>query len=64
MPQSDSDIDLFVDMTSVGAEALWELSGLGEDLRQLLGVRVDVVSESVLRKKVAVSAQQELIPLR
>ncbi len=59
----DSDVDLYVDIADSGAEALWSLSGLSEDLRELLGVRVDVVSGSVLRDRVAASAESDLIPL-
>lgn len=60
----DSDVDLIVDLDAQGAEALWVLSGLSEDLRQLLGIRVDVVAADVLRDPVAASAAQSFIPLQ
>lgn len=59
----DSDVDLIVDLDAKGADALWVLSGLSEDLRQLLGIRVDVVAADVLRDPVAASAAQSFIPL-
>lgn len=37
--------------------------GLSEHLRQLLGIRVDVVAADVLRDPVAASAVQSIIPL-
>jgi predicted nucleotidyltransferase len=58
-----SDIDLMVDMATEGKDALWELSGLSEDLRQLLGVRVDVVCEKLLRAGIAETARTDLVEL-
>ncbi len=58
-----SDIDLMVDMATDGKDALWELSGLSEDWRQLLGVRVDVVCEKLLRADVAETTRKELVAL-
>lgn len=58
-----SDIDLVVDMELDGKDALWELSGLGEELRQLLGVRVDVVCEKLLREGIADSVKRDLVGL-
>jgi uncharacterized protein len=46
------DIDLLVDMGLDGKDALWELSGLTEELRELLGVRVDVACEKLLRQEI------------
>ena len=60
----DSDIDLYVDLDTIGADALWALSGLSEELRQLLGIRVDVVAENVLRDQVAESAKRDLTALQ
>lgn len=61
---AESDVDLLVDLDQVtGADALWVLSGLGEDLRQLLGVKIDVVADHVLRGPVAASALRDVTEL-
>lgn len=57
----DSDIDLMVDMAADNKDALWELSGLSEDLRQLLGVRVNAVCEKLLRSGVAQTARRDFV---
>ena len=58
-----SDIDLLVDMDLDGKDALWELSGLTEELRELLGVRVDVVCEKLLRRQIADFVKTDLVEL-
>ena len=58
-----SDIDLLVDMDLDGKDALWELSGLSEELRELLGVRVDVVCEKLLRQEIADFVKRDLVEL-
>lgn len=60
----ESDVDLLVDLDEVtGADALWVLSGLSEDLRQLLGIKIDVVADHVLRGSVAASALRDVTAL-
>jgi predicted nucleotidyltransferase len=58
-----SDIDLLVDMDLDGKDALWELSGLTEELRELVGVRVDVVCEKLLRQEIADFVKRDLVEL-
>ena len=46
----DSDIDLLVDMET--GRSLFDLGGLLMDLQQLLGCKVDVVTERGLRSRI------------
>lgn len=48
-----SDLDLLVDLTSSSGNALLRVSGLSEELSDLLGVRVDVVARPLLRAEVS-----------
>jgi hypothetical protein len=56
-----SDIDLLVDMEP--DRSLMDLGGLWYDLNDLLGVRVDVFTETVLKKRVRERAVKEAVPL-
>ena len=56
---SSSDIDVLVDF-SPGA-SLFDLNGLGNDLTEKLGVRVDVVPRSSLRKEFRQRVLEEAI---
>jgi uncharacterized protein len=58
----DSDIDLLVDLNT-GAEGLLPVLRLNEALGQLLGFKVDVAPEDLLRPEVAVSAHAEAMAL-
>lgn len=60
---SDSDIDILVDLDTGGGNALMRIAGMREELTQLLGVRVDVVCDDLLRAKVSASAHSEAIAL-
>lgn len=53
---ADSDIDLLVDLLPGGGNELLRVAGIAEELTQLLGTRVDVVSTSLLRGEVSASA--------
>lgn len=56
-----SDIDLIVDVE--GANPLGRVSGLSEELSRLLRVRVDVVTDRLLRTPVSASATRAAVPL-
>ena len=57
----DSDLDFLVEMEP--GRSLFDLGGLLYDLRELLGVEVDVVTENGLRKRIREQVLEEAIPL-
>lgn len=57
----DSDLDLLVDLVPGRGNDLLRLSGLSEELTELLGHRVDVVSESLLRDEVSRTARHDVV---
>lgn len=61
--RTGSDIDLLVDLVEDRGNALLRVAGLGEELSDLLGVRVDVVSESLLRDAVSETALRDAVEL-
>ncbi len=58
-----SDIDLLVDLDRDAGNALMQVAGISEELTILLGVRVDVVTEALLRDGVSATARRDLVPL-
>jgi predicted nucleotidyltransferase len=42
---------------------LLRIAGIGEEFRQILGVDVDVVSDSLLRESVSANAHREVVRL-
>jgi uncharacterized protein len=60
---ADSDLDLLVDLDPEMGNALLAVAGIGEELSDLVGVRVDVVAEVLLRGPVSTAARAELVPL-
>ncbi len=52
----DSDLDLLVDLVPGAGNELLRVSGLAEELSELLDVRVDVVAATLLRDEVSASA--------
>jgi len=56
-----SDIDLLVEMEP--GRSLLDLGGLYHDLNELLGVKVDVVSEKGLRQRIRQRVLDEAVPL-
>ena len=56
-----SDVDVLVDMEP--GRSLLDMGGLLMDLQDLLGCRVDVVSERGLRERIRGRVLQEAIPL-
>lgn len=57
----DSDVDLLVDLTPGGGNELLRVAGLGEELSDLLGVRVDVVTATLLRDEVSATAVEDAV---
>lgn len=60
--RDDSDLDLLVDLAPGRGNELLRVSGLAEDLTQLLGVRVDVVAPPLLRDAVSATALADAVP--
>ncbi len=60
-----SDIDLLIDLAKAGSAGgeLLTVLGLSEELSELLGVRVDVVTPRTLRADVRGLALAEAVPL-
>jgi uncharacterized protein len=57
----ESDVDFLIDMEP--GRTLFDLGGLLYELRELLGVPVDVVPEDSLRESVRANAIREAVPL-
>lgn len=57
----DSDVDFLVDLES--GRSLFDLGGLLTDLQNLLGCKVDVVTERGLRARVRERVKREAVPL-
>lgn len=58
-----SDVDLLVDLVEGCGNPLVRVSGIGEELSGLLGVRVDVVTASLLRDEVPTTAFADAVVL-
>lgn len=58
---SKSDIDLLVDLEP--GRSLFDLGGLLMDLQDLLGQKVDIVTERGWRERIRVRVLQEAVPL-
>lgn len=54
--REDSDLDLLVDLAPGAGNEMLRISGLAEELSELLGVRVDVVAVPLLRDEVSATA--------
>lgn len=59
--REDSDLDLLVDLAPGAGNELLRVSGLAEELSELLGVRVDVVSAPLLRDEVSATALDDAV---
>ena len=57
----DSDLDLLVDLASGAGNEMLRVSGLAEELSELLGVRVDVVAAPLLRDEVSATALEDAV---
>jgi predicted nucleotidyltransferase len=60
--REDSDLDLLVDLAP-GGNALLRVAGLSEELSELLGRQVDVVSRELLRDEVSATALHDAVPV-
>lgn len=60
---ASSDLDLLVDLLPDTRNPLMRVAGLGEELCDLLGVRVDVVADELMRDEVSESARADAVPL-
>ncbi len=58
---SQSDIDFLVDMQS--GKNLFDLGGLLMELQQLLGRKVDVITEKALRERIRRDVLKQAVPL-
>ncbi len=58
-----SDIDLLVDLLPGSGNDLLRVAGVAEELSQILGVRVDVVAQSLLRDEVSATALTDSVAL-
>ena len=59
--RADSDIDFLVDMEP--GRSLFDLGGLLMDLQEVLGRKVDVVTEKGLRSRIRERVLREAVPL-
>lgn len=58
---SRSDLDLLVDLAPGGGNELLRVSGIAEEISQLLDRRVDVVTPSLLRAEVSATALADAV---
>lgn len=60
---STSDYDIVVELDPTAGNELLRVAGIGEEFSRILGVRVDVVTPSLLRREVSTEALSDVIPL-
>ena len=58
-----SDVNLLVDLEPGMGNDLLRISGIGEEFSRILGARVDVVADSLLRETVSASAHRDAVAL-
>ena len=58
---STSDVDVMVDFDPTVILTLWELAGVHADLRDMLGIDVDVVRETTMKEAVRTRALREAV---
>ena len=58
---SSSDLDLLVDLLPARGNELLRVAGIAEELGEVLGMRVDVVSTTLLRGDVSASALSDAV---
>ena len=58
-----SDVDVLVDLDHGVGNALLRIAGIGEEFSRILGVRVDVVADSLLREPVSATAHRDAVAL-
>lgn len=59
----ESDLDVMVDLTPGAGNPLLRVAGIGEEFSRILGVRVDVVTDSLLREPVSRTAHRDMVAL-
>lgn len=60
---SGSDIDVLVELQPTGGNDLLRVAGIGEEFSRILGMRVDVVTPSLLRSGVSATALADAVAL-
>ena len=60
---SGSDIDVLVDLVATGGNDLLRVAGISEEFSLILGMRVDVVTPSLLREGVSATALADAVAL-
>lgn len=60
---AESDLDILVDLLPEGGNALLRVAGIAEELSDMLGRRVDVVTASLLREEVSATALADAVPI-
>ena len=60
---ASSDIDILVDLSPDKGNMLLRIAGIGEELRSILAVNVDVIAPSFMRTPVSDTATRDLVPL-
>ncbi len=58
-----SDFDLLVDLLPDGGNALLRVAGIAEELSEIMGRRVDVVTGSLLRDEVSATPLADAVPV-
>lgn len=58
-----SDVDILVDLDPEAGNELLRIAGIGEEFSDILGVRVDVVADSLLREPVSASAHRDAVAM-
>lgn len=61
--REDSDLDILVTLEPGGGNPLMRVAGIGEEFSRILGTRVDVVADVLLREPVSASAHRDAIAL-
>ncbi|MFK5646115.1 nucleotidyltransferase domain-containing protein [Ornithinimicrobium sp. LYQ121] len=60
---ADSDLDLLVDLLPDAGNPLLRVAGISEDLSEVVGRRVDVVTAALLRDEVSSIALSDAVPV-
>ena len=60
---ASSDIDILVDLHPDQGNLLLRVAGIGEELRHILAVNVDVIAPPLMRRPVSETATRDLVPL-
>lgn len=58
-----SDIDILVDLDPDAGNPLLRVAGISEEVSRILGTRVDVVADSLLREPVSETAHRDAVAL-